>query len=227
MESYWFGRPREWLEALLEWNGLEELKEAQQDSRGILLFTGHVGSTGMFLTALGRNGMPVNLVFRSVEDIPGMPESWYRYGKKRIALLEKAVHRPVIWAGRSNYFSMRQKLREGETVLMGIDVVPFFVRKAVRVSFLGRTCFFPDGLARLYLDTGARLFIWFAHQNARRIHEMTIREVTAELEGLSDREPITQRLVTLLEDRIRKHPEDWLEWEALHQFFAAPEDAEL
>ncbi len=228
MESYWFDRPLSFFEPRIRITGLDDLKAAVGSGRGVLLYTAHLGSTGFCLTVLGKMGFPINLVFRSLDEVPGMPRTWYRYGKARIRRLEEAVQRPVIYTGRTLYFSMRRKLRRGEIVLMGLDVVPGYVKKTVTVDFLGKPCAFPEGLARLYLDTKALPVLWSIHQDSRRTHHAELQDISSRLEGLDDKRQVTQLLVQGIEERIRRHPEDWLLWDSLSHFqnAADPEEEE-
>ena len=229
MESYWFGRPLSFFEPRIRITGLDDLKASLESGQGVLLYTAHLGSTGFCLTVLGKMGFPINLVFRSLDEVPGMPRSWYRYGKARIRRLEAAVRRPVIQSGRTLYFSMRRKLRQGEIVLMGLDVVPGYVKKTVTVDFLGKPCAFPEGLARLCLDTGARPVLWSIHQDSRRMHHAELQDISSRLKGLDDKQQVTQVLVHGIEQRIRRHPEDWLLWDSLTHFQSAanPQEADL
>ncbi len=225
LDSYWLDRPLSKLQRLVRISGLETLRKALAERRGVLFYTGHLGSTGLLITVLGKMGIPLNLVFRRVEDIPDMPAAWYRYGGMRVARLEAAAGRPILAAGRANYFAMRGRLREGEIVLMGIDVIPRFLKRTIPVRIFGRPARFPDGIARLYLDTGARVLFWSIHEIEGGRHCSEILDVTDRLEGLDNRQAITQELVRVLEERVRRHPEDWLEWEAFHEYLAFGDDS--
>jgi Kdo2-lipid IVA lauroyltransferase/acyltransferase len=225
-DSYWLDRPLSKLDGWVRLSGLETLRSALASGRGVLFYTGHLGSTGLLITVLGKREIPLNLVFRRVEDIPEMPGAWYRYGAMRVARLQTAAGRPVLAAGRGDYFAMRRRLREGEIVLMGIDVIPRFVNRTIPVRIFGLPARFPDGIARLYLDTGARVLFWSMHEVRGGRHEAEIFDVTSRVEGLTDRRAITQELVAVLEDRIRRHPEDWLEWEAFHEYLVSDADVD-
>ncbi len=219
MESYWFDRPLPFFENLIDAEGLATLSRASQAGKGIVLYTGHIGSTGTCITLLGRLGFPINLVFRDTDEIPGMPSSWYRYARKRVRLLAEACGRPVIHTGKANYFSMRRKLKAGEILIMGIDVVPEYVSRTVEVDFLGRRAHFPDGAARLHRDTGAASLLWHNRWTESRRHSLQIEDISPTLDPEGDLQKDTQTLVAHLEKVIRAYPAEWLMWEALHQFY--------
>ena len=219
VESYWFDRPLSFFQPRVRITGFELLREAADSGRGVLLYTAHQGSTGLCLTVLGKMGIPINLVFRSLEGVPGMPPAWHRFGNERIRLLEKAVKRPVIWTERGNYFAMRRKLRQGEVVLMGLDVVPTYMKRTIRVRFLDRMASFPVGMAQLYLDARPQVLLWSINQDSSYRYHILIEDVSPSLQGLEDRRQVTQAMVRGLERNVRRHPEEWLVWESLHDFF--------
>ena len=219
MESYWFDRPMEDLLSQTSISGLDTLNAALGSGDGVLLYTGHMGSTGLFITLLGKMGIPVNLVFRNLEDVPSKPAAWYRYGKNRIRSLEKSSQRPVLYTGKRNYFQMRQKLREGEALILGIDAIPFARRRSVPVQFFARQASFPEGPARLYLDSRARVLFWSARPGKERRHHIEITDITNRLMPLHEVPAVVQILVDELEARIRKHPGSWLVWSSLGSFF--------
>ncbi len=222
MESYWFDRPLPFLQSLVEEEELDVLREARQRGRGVLLYTGHMGNPGIFLALVGRLGFEMNLVFRSLEDIPLNPEAWVRFGNRRVAKLENASGRVVRYAGKVSYFALRRLLCGRETVMMAIDVVPSLVGRTVTARFFGRPCVFPLGVTKLYLDTRPSVVLWSSHRTENGKYRFLLRDITKELEAMSTPEEVTQCLVARLEERLRLQPGIWLQWDALDQFFAKP-----
>lgn len=223
MESYWLDRPLPFLQSLVEAEELEVLREARRRGRGVLLYTGHMGNPGIFLALVGRLGFEMNLVFRSLEDIPLNPEAWVRFGNKRVAKLEDASGRVVRYAGKVSYFALRRLLSERETVMMAIDVVPSLVGRTVTARFLGRRCVFPMGSAKLYLDARPSVVLWSSHHTENGKYRFLLRDITEELEAMSTPEDVTQCLVARLEERLRLQPGIWLQWDAFDQFFTERE----
>jgi KDO2-lipid IV(A) lauroyltransferase len=220
MESYWFDRPLPFLQSLVETEELEVLREACQRRRGVLLYTGHMGNPGIFLALVGRLGFEMNLIFRSLEDIPLNPQAWVRFGNKRVSKLERASGRTVRYAGRVSYFALRRLLRDHETLMMAIDVVPSLVGRTVTARFFGRSCVFPLGFTKLYLDARPSVVLWSSHHSENGKYRFLLKDITNELEKMTTPEEVTQCLVTRLEERLRLQPGIWLQWDALDQFFA-------
>ena len=222
MESYWLDRSLAFLQARVESEEFEVLRKARERKRGILFYTGHMGNPAIFLALAGRLGFEMNLVFRSLEDIPLNPEAWVRFGNKRVALLEAFSGRSVRYAGRVSYFTLRRLLEQRETVMMAIDVVPSLVGRTVTARFFGHASVFPLGVARLYLDTRPSVILWSSHRRPNDKYRFLLTDLTEELEPLDSPDAVTQLLVGRLEERLRMQPGTWLQWDALDQFFEKP-----
>jgi lauroyl/myristoyl acyltransferase len=226
LEGFWYGHPASSLNRLVRFTGLEELRAAIAAGKGVLLFSGHMGCTGIFFAASGRNGIVMNIIGRSIEpDENPLPPVVLRYNRRRVAWIEEAVSRPFILTGRGKYPEMRAKLQAGELVMMLIDVVPLLLRRVVPVTFLGRTAYFGTGIAGLYLETGAPIFQWTIQR--KRQQEVEIRNVTDRVRGLDDQQAIIQALAGLLEEKIRSCPDHWNQWDSLEHFYTPPAEESL
>ncbi|MFZ0429961.1 MAG: hypothetical protein WAO20_17730 [Acidobacteriota bacterium] len=223
MESYWFDRPLSFLQSRVGLEEFEVLRRARERGRGVLFYTGHMGNPGIFLALAGRLGFDMNLVFRSLEDIPLNPEAWVRFGNKRVAKLERASRRTVRYAGKVSYFTLRRLLRRAETVMLAVDVVPSLVGRTVKARFFGRTCVFPLGISQLYLDARPSVVLWSSHHGEDGKYRFLLADLTQEMEHLNTPEEVTAHLVDRLEERLRLQPGIWLQWDALDQFFAEPD----
>lgn len=220
MEAFWYKRPLSFFEEFVEISGLPLLREAVAEGKGVLLFSGHVGSTGLFFVVMGLHGFPLNIVGRPLDpnQVP-LPAAVTAYAHKRVRGIETALGRPFLLTGRGNYPVMVEKLRQGETLMLLIDVVPTLLKRLVPIEFLGRPCLFGDGIASLHRATGARLLEWNIHQDhGTGVHRIEIRD--PELGDVSDRtnQEIVQALANQVDRRIRLHPEDWIQWDSLIHF---------
>ena len=56
MEVYWFRRQIAFFEPFVRISGLEMLKVLREEERGVVLFSGHIGSIGLSLTLMGLWG---------------------------------------------------------------------------------------------------------------------------------------------------------------------------
>ena len=221
MEAFWYRRPASFFRRLVEISGLETLHHAIETGRGVLLFSGHFGSTGLFFTALGKEGIKMNVVGRSIdrEENPLHP-ACLRYNRKRVKWIEEAVGNPFVLTGQGNYPLLRSKLQQGEVVTLLIDVPPTLLRRTVPVNFLGAQARFADGIASLFQGSGARLIHWTIQQpDGIRRQKIQMQDVTARVQDLSGTTEIMQRLVAILEERIRARPGHWLSWDSLEHFY--------
>lgn len=222
MESHWYRRRLPFFERFVEISGLETLRGAIAEGRGVLLFSGHVGCTGLFFVVMGLHGVHLNIIGLPLDSGQlEFPEPFLAYARNRVAGIEEAVSRPFILTGRGNYPLMQRKLREGETLMVLIDVVPTLLKRRVEVEFLGRPCWFGDGAAALCKSTGARLLEWNIHQDLRSDrHRIEISDPGLRSLGDRSNQSVMAELAALLERRIRRHPEDWSQWDSLTHFLA-------
>lgn len=219
MESYWLDRPIEFLRSRVAEENLEVLEEARKRERGVLFYTVHLGNPGIFLALAGRLGYPMNLVLRPLEDFPMNPRAWLAFGNSRVERLERAVARKILPAGKVSYFTLRRLLREGETVVMAIDVVPSLVTRTTTVDFLGQASRFPLGPARLVLDTRPSVVLWSVHGASGNRYRFLLEDLTEAIDQLDSIADVTRVMVENLEARLRLQPGAWLQWDALHHFW--------
>lgn len=221
LEGFWYGHSATFLNRVVRFSGLEELRAAAAAGKGALLFSGHMGCTGIFFAASGRNGIEMNIIGRSIEPEENpLPPVVLRYNRRRVAWIQEAVGRPFILTGRGKYPEMRAKLQAGEIVMMLIDVVPLLLRRVVPVNFLGRQAYFGAGIAALYLETGAPVFQWTIRREDQQVVE--IRDVTDRLRGPCEQQAVMQVLAGLLEEKIRACPDHWNQWDSLEHFYNPP-----
>ena len=227
MEAFWYYKPLNHLRSFVRCTGLDTLREAASSGDGVLLFSSHMGSTGLFFAFAGKSGVPMNIVARSIEpkDNPLHP-TVLAYNRMRVRRIESAVGHPLLITGRGNYSRLVGKLRAGGVVMMLIDVLPTLVnpKYTTEVTFFGRRAWFPNGIASLFFTTGSRLFHWRIHRNETTgYQEIEISEVTDSFRPTADREQFMQKLVRILEQDIRRYPDHWLSWDSLGHYFRNPE----
>jgi lauroyl/myristoyl acyltransferase len=220
LETYWYDSPLSFLESRVIEADLQVIRDAERRGRGVLLCTGHMGNHGLFLVLAGRTGHAMNLVFRSLGDFPQNPRGWLRFGNRRIAKLRQISDREILYAGRTSFFQLRRLLRENETVMLAIDVVPSLVNRVVDARFFGRACRFPQGIAKLYLDSRPSVIFWSVQRAEEDKYAFVLEDLTDSLESSETVEEVTQELVSCLERRIRLDPANWILWDALDQFFS-------
>lgn len=222
LEAFWYSRPLASLLKFVRVEGLDELRNAYARGKGVLYFSGHLGSPGLCGTVIGKHGIPVNIIARSIEpeENPLHPAA-RRFNRKKVAWIEDAVGRDFVLAGKGNYPRIRELLKAGEVVMILIDVLPQTVnpRRTVPVQFLAQTCLFADGVASLYRETEASLVYWTICRNRRTgLQEIEIRDVTEKIGRQSSNQEIVQQLADLVEKKIRMCPEHWHIWDSVELY---------
>ena len=125
MEAFWYRNPLSFFQRFVRIDGLDLLQEARESRQGVLLFSGHMGSTGLFFALMGKHGIRLNVVGRSIEpnENPLHPAVLH-YNRKRVRWIEETVGRPFLLIGRGNYPVIQEKLEQGEVIVILIDVLP-------------------------------------------------------------------------------------------------------
>jgi len=136
------------------------------------------------------------------------PESLFqRYLKFRQGLGMEVV--PTT-GGPHPFGVMAQRLRAGKLVCIVAD--RDLSDTGVEVDFFGEKALFPAGPAALAIQTGAALMpvsCWFVGETEWAAHVYDEIPVPAEGTRKEKAAAMTQALVTVFEQAIREHPEDW------------------
>ncbi|HLV01286.1 MAG TPA: hypothetical protein VKZ59_08470 [Acidobacteriota bacterium] len=222
LEAFWYSRPLSFLSKFVRIDGMEELRRALASGKGVLFFSGHLGSLGLCGVVVSKHGIPVNIVARSIdpEENPLHPAA-REYNRKKVAWIEEATSRKFLLTRRGNYPRIRELLRAGEVVMIAIDVLPQAVnpRRSVLIEFMGQKAIFADGIASLYKETEASLIQWTIHRNPETgIQELELRDVTSRVGRQWEKWEIMQTLAGLIEEKIRKYPDHWHVWDSLHLY---------
>ncbi|MBI2821204.1 MAG: hypothetical protein HYX74_03170 [Acidobacteria bacterium] len=222
MESFWFDRTSEFFDRYVSVDGLENLRRAAHPG-GALLLLGHWGSACTLFVALGRRGVSFHIVGRPLERATDcLHPAHLRYGKKRVADIEKAVGHPFLYTGRGNFERMQDLLHAGQIIMIMFDVTPNILRHVRPVRFFDRTAYFADGVVRLQRQTGARLFRGsIRRQRHPPYQRIQIREV--DVASSTGDDELLQQLVGMLEEEIREDPSRWTLWDSLGWFYQPPE----
>ena len=219
VESYWYDRPLGFWEPRIRIRGLRRLRESLARGQGGLLYTAHLGSATLLVAHLGKIGLPVGLVARRLQSVPGKPAAWYRQGSHRVKHLQRIISPGLLYAGENGYFRMRRLLRAGVLMVVAVDVPPPPRRRA-SVTLFGHRGLLDRGLAKLYLDSRAPSFFFSGHPDQRRIHDFHIEDITETLKGENSEERVAQKLASCLEAAVLRHPQDWSQWEALQHLLS-------
>ncbi len=197
---------RENISDWLEFEGRENYLRAKEKNKGILYFTGHFGNWELEAAAFAILCEPLNIVYRVLDN----PVIGDIVDKVRSHRGNRLVHK----GGAVK--KILEILRKNEIVGILIDQNVSW-REGVFVDFFGRPASTTKGLAALTLQTGAPVLPGFISRMKDGKYRFVIEpEVEISRTGDYDRDIFenTQRFTKIVEDNVRRHPEQWF-W--LHQ----------
>lgn len=183
---------------LVEWHGLENMREAVDQGRGVVLFTGHCGNWEWMAAAIALAGFRMNVIAREIEDSrfnDYIVESRARFGIETIGRGSSSSARDII-----------RTLRSG--AILGVLIDQNIRAEIVRVPFFGRPAPTPVGPAKLAVRSGAMAIAGFAERRNGRHH---IRfEAPIDTREIADPREITRLMTAAIESQVRTAPEQWV-----------------
>lgn len=187
----------------VEFRGLDHFRQARSKGRGVLLLTAHLGNWELGALAHGAVLGPLHVMVRPLKNarVDGLVEHL------------RCAHGNQVIAKRNAARKVLRVLRANGTV--GILADQNAVREeAVFVQFFGRTASANKGFAQLALRSRAAVVPATAWWDARRrLHVVDYGpelELTRSRDHSRDVRDNSQLFQRTLEDRIRRHPEQWL-----------------
>lgn len=196
-----YRRPAD-VEALAVWKGVEHLKAAHRKGRGVLVTSGHLGNWEMVALLQGWMGWPMAMVTRPLDN--RLLERLLARGRRRSG--NEVVHK------RQAVRKVLRALRQGWCVALVIDQ-DFPESDRIFVDFFGRPAAAAPTLGLVALRTGAPVLPVVSRLRPDGRYEI---EYLPHLEARStgdrgaDVVDIMSRCTALLEEAIRRHPEQWL-----------------
>jgi Kdo2-lipid IVA lauroyltransferase/acyltransferase len=198
--------PRYTLENLgqvVVFDGFENYEQSRARGKGVLLFAGHFGGWELSSFVLSMRGQWMHVIMRGMDNVYlGRLIEHYRtmYGNK-------AVDKDDFVRG------LLSAMKTGEVVGMLIDT-NMTPPQGIFVDFFGIPACTASGLARIALRTDAAVVptftIWDAALGKYRLRFDPAVELarTGDLE--SDIKANTQKFTWVIEDYVRKYPDQWL-----------------
>jgi KDO2-lipid IV(A) lauroyltransferase len=192
---------REQMQAVVEREGEDRIRQVLAQRRGALFFTGHFGYWEMHAVAHALRNEPISVLARPLDNplLDAMLEQIRTCTGNRVIQRRGAVRRILrdLAAGRAVAILIDQHLHESDAVYVG-----FFQRPAATTS----------ALAALALRTGAPVVPVFAlplpRGRYRLIYEHPVEPPLADTpDAVRD---FTQRCTDVLEMYVRRHPDLWL-----------------
>jgi KDO2-lipid IV(A) lauroyltransferase len=185
------------------YDGFENFERAFQRGKGVLFLTAHLGGWELSAFAHSLYGHPLSFIMRPLDN-PYLDRMMRHY---RTLHGNKTVDKDDFIRG------LLRAMKEGETVgiLMDTNMTP---PQGVFVEFFGKPACTASGLARIALRTEAAVVpgftIWDPALGKYRLRfdpAVTLR-LTGDLEA--DITANTQLFTKIIEDFVRKYPDQWL-----------------
>ena len=183
--------------------GQEHITKLQQEGRGAVVVTGHLGVWQIAPILMQRKSYPPLTMAMAEEPNQGTGE-WERQFREKFS---------IVYTTRSPFASLdlARVLRRGE--LVGMQMDRFTGGPHVRLPFCGHEAPFPLGPATLARATGSPLLPTFIIADATRTHCTFHVEPPIEVAHTRDRDAdvreATARIVAVYERYVRQYPEQW------------------
>jgi KDO2-lipid IV(A) lauroyltransferase len=185
------------------YEGFENFESARQRGKGVLFLTAHLGGweIGSFVHSLHGNAL--NVLVRALDN-PYLDRMVQRY---------RTLHGNVIVDKQDFARGIIGALKAGETVgvLMDTNMVP---PHGVFVPFFGVPAYTTTLPARLALRTGAAVVpaftIWDPQLHKYRIHFAPAVQLVRTEDEEADLVANTAAFTGVIEDYVRRYPEQWL-----------------
>ena len=197
----WNVKNRAQLEEFLILEGIENAEKAIGKGKGVIYFTGHIGAFELMISTMGLVGLPFKVIGTALKD----------ERLNEILVEFRAAHGAEPIERGKETFKLIKTLKSGGTVGMLIDQDTKV--KSRFVNFFGMPASTPVGAALMAMKTGAAIIPAFIYLGADNKQHMNLfPEIELVLTGDDETDMVvnTQRLTTILEETIRRHPAQWV-----------------
>jgi KDO2-lipid IV(A) lauroyltransferase len=178
--------------------GVENLRRAYDEKRGVVLFTGHCGNWEWLSASIALGGFTMNVIAREIYD-PRINDfvvrSRARHGVQSIGRGSAAAAKEIL-----------QTLKRG--AILGVLIDQNIDAESAEVDFFGSPAPTPTGPARLAARAGAMAIAAFIE---RRDGVQVVRyEEAIATSRESDPVALTATMTAAIEAQIRRVPEQWV-----------------
>jgi KDO2-lipid IV(A) lauroyltransferase len=178
------------------------IDEALAPGKGVLIVSFHFGAWDVAAVMVRRH-VPIDLVVESFDD-PRMDKLvMEQRGKLGMGLIrmEKTPRRIL------------RALQENRVVAVAVDR-PVTPDQGVPITFFGKTCYVPGGIAQLALKSGATILPGYCRYDKNYSSTYYIGAMAPIFpESTGDKRAdiiqLTQQMFTAMEDVIRQYPDQW------------------
>jgi KDO2-lipid IV(A) lauroyltransferase len=194
---------RDNIHKLVAYEGIEHYVNAVNRGRGVILLTGHIGAWELSVFAHSINGYPMSFLKRNVDNplVEQLGERYRaRFGNRSID--KKGSVREII-----------KTLKNGGVIGILADLNTSR-EEGVFCDFFGTPACTTAGIATLALRTGALVvpgyLLWDEVAQIHRLHFEPPVETIDTGNQKEDVQTNTARYTKVLENVIRRHPDQWL-----------------
>ena len=185
-----------------EVEGLEFAKKAQEEGRGVIFVTGHVGNWEVLGYAFEFFFQPLNSIAKHLKN---------PFADRYLTRLREEGSQKIIFTENASRKIIRV-LRDNKP--LGILVDQNARENNIFVDFFGKKAATTRSVATIALKTGSPIIMGFLRRTDRKYRfKVTLSEpIQIERSGNLEKDilNLTQRYTTLIESRIREYPQEWL-----------------
>ncbi len=196
--------------ALIEFKGLEKLKEVSESRKPAIIVSAHLGNFAVMLAALTYAGLPLSWIARDANneflarffDRTRRKKGIYGISKKNLSY---AVVIASKWLEKGNMLALLIDQHSG---------------KGVEVDFFGRKVYAPAGAVAFARKYDAAVFFAFIKHKKHFKHTIFIEgpcQIIKTENQDYDFQKNTQFFYNRIEHFVRQSPEEWFTW--LHRRF--------
>jgi len=193
--------PMERLQGLVDYEGLEHIRGAYAQGKGVLLFSGHFGHWELTAMMQGYLGLPLSLVARPLDN----PDLERLLARLRERSGNRIIHK------RNAVREMLRAVREKQGVAIVIDQDAR--SDGVFVPFFGHPASTTPTLGLLAIRTGAVVIPTFSIPVGKGRYRV-VYEPAVEVPSSGDRDrdvlELTAHCTAIVEKWVRRYPEQWL-----------------
>jgi len=188
------------LDGCVECDGMENLQAALRKGKGVIFITAHFGNWELMAAYYGLKGLPVDIVARELDN-PAFEEfvKWTRERSGNRIVSKSRAMRRLLKTLASNGIA---------GILLDQNVAAV---EGVFVDFFGTLACTNKGPAMLAAISNAAIVPTFILREGRKHRIIIGKEVERVNTGDKDHDALvnTARMTKVIEDIIRKHPEQW------------------
>ena len=188
---------------MVDAEGLDYLKKAQIEKRGVILFSGHFGGWELSISAFPAFGFDWSVLVRRIDN--PLIEDYVE--NLRTQLGARTIDK------KTSARTMLRLLQSGERLGILADLNTQ-EREGVFVNFFGVAASTNTGLARLALRTNSAVLPFFAiWQKEKKRYLLKVCPPLEMPEGKDTEENVrvlTQRVTTKIEEYVRLYPDQWM-----------------